>query len=85
MNILKNRQGQYKYKMGINFFRLSKNTDYTLCLEILNTDYNLWDKSQISVDKGKSRGLSIGNVGIKNYPISILIQIGEQKLCTTIE
>ena len=65
MNILKNRQGQYKYKMGINFFRLSKNTDYTLCLEILNTDYNLWNKSQISVDKGTSRGLSIGNVGIR--------------------
>ena len=65
MNILKNRQGQYKYKMGINFFRLSKNTDYTLCLEILNTDYNLWNNSQISVDKGTSRGLSIGNVGIR--------------------
>ena len=65
MNILKNRQGQYKYKMGINFYRLPKNTDYTLCLEILNTDYNLWDKSQISVDKGTSAGLSIGNVGIR--------------------
>ena len=65
MNIVKNRQGQYKYKMGINFYRLSKNTDYTLCLEILNTDYNLWDKTQISVDKGTSRGLSIGNVGIR--------------------
>ena len=65
MNILKNRQGQYKYKMGINFYRVPKNTDYTLCLEILNTDYNLWNNSQISVDKGTSRGLSIGNVGIR--------------------
>ena len=51
--------------MGINFYRLPKNTDYTLCLEILNTDYNLWNNSQISVDKGTSRGLSIGNVGIR--------------------
>ena len=34
-------------------------------MEILNTDYNLWDKTQISVDKGTSRGLSIGNVGIR--------------------
>ena len=42
MNIFKNRQGQYKYKMGINFYRLTANTDYTLCLEILNTDYILW-------------------------------------------
>ena len=65
MYIIKNRQGQYKYKMGINFYRLPANTDYTLCLEILNSDYNLWDKSQISVDKGTSTGLSIGNVGIR--------------------
>ena len=65
VNIIKNRQRQYKYKMGINFYRLPANIDYTLSLEILNTDYNLWDKSQISVDKGASTGLSIGNVGIK--------------------
>ena len=51
--------------MGINFYSLPKNTNYTLCLEILNTDYNLWDKTQISVDKGTSTGLSIGNVGIR--------------------
>ena len=51
--------------MGINFFRLSNNTDYTLCLEILNTDYQLWHKSQISVDKGTSTGLSIGNVSVR--------------------
>ena len=38
----------YKYKMGINFYRLVANTDYTLCLEILNTDYQLWHKSQIA-------------------------------------
>ena len=51
--------------MGINFYRLSANTDYTLCLEILNTDYQLWHKSQISVDKGTSTGLSIGNVSVR--------------------
>ena len=65
MYIIKNRQNKYKYKMGINFYRLPANTDYTLCLEILNTDYNLWDKTQISVDKGTSTGLSIGNVGVR--------------------
>ena len=64
MYLIKNNS-QYKYKMGINFYRLPANTDYTLCLEILNTDYNLWRKSQISVDKGTSTGLSIGNVGIR--------------------
>ena len=61
----KNSQGGYKYKMGVNFYRLTANTDYTLCLEILNTDYQLWHKSQISVDKGTSTGLSIGNVSVR--------------------
>ena len=65
VTINKSSQGGYKYKMGINFYRLSANTDYTLCLEILNTDYQLWHKSQITVDKGTSTGLSIGNVGVR--------------------
>ena len=51
--------------MGINFYRLAANADYTLCLEILNTDYQLWHKSQIRVDKGNSTGLTIGNVGVR--------------------
>ena len=65
MEIVKNSQGGYKYKMGINFYRLPKNYDYTLCLEILNSDYELWHKSQISVDRGTSRGLIIENVGVQ--------------------
>ena len=65
MSIIKNSQGKYIYKMGINFYRLTANTDYTLCLEILNTNYNLWNNTQISVDKGTSTGLSIGNVIVK--------------------
>ena len=63
--INKNSQGGYNYKMGMNFYRLAANTDYTLCIELLNTDYQLWHKSQISVDKGSSTGLSIGNVSIR--------------------
>ena len=65
ISIIKNSRGKYKYKMGINFYRLTANTEYTLCLEILNTDYNLWNNTKISVDKGTSTGLSIGNVGIR--------------------
>ena len=65
MEIVKNSQGGYKYKMGINFYRLPKNVDYTLCLEILNTDYELWHKSQLSVDGGTPRGLINENVGVK--------------------
>ena len=41
ITINKNSQGGYKYKMGINFYRLTANADCTLCLEILNTDYQL--------------------------------------------
>ena len=63
--INKNSQGGYNYKMGMNFYRLAANTDYTLCIELLNTEYQLWHKSQISVDKGSSTGLSIGNVSIQ--------------------
>ena len=65
ITINKNSQGGYKYKMGINFYRLTANADYTLCLEILNTDYQLWHKFQITVDKGTSTGLSIGNVVVR--------------------
>ena len=65
MEIVKNSQGGYKYKMGINFYRLAGGADYTLCLEILNTDYQLWHKSQIGVNKGTSQGLSIENVSVK--------------------
>ena len=65
MTINKNSQGIYKYKMGINFYRLKDIIDYTLCLEILNNNHTLWDKTQISVDKGTSTGLTIGNVIIR--------------------
>ena len=65
MNILKNFQGGYKYKMGLNFYRLTGGADYTLCLEILNTDYQLWHKTQISVDDNTSQGLRLGNVSVK--------------------
>ena len=51
--------------MEINFYRLTANTDYTLCLELLNNFYPIWNKTQISVDKGTSTGLTIGNVIVK--------------------
>ena len=63
--ILKNFQGGYKYKIGLNFYRLVGGADYTLCLEILNTDYLLWHKTQISVDGNTSQGLKLENVSVK--------------------
>ena len=72
MNILKNFQGGYKYKMGLNFYRLVGGADYTLCLEILNIDYQLWHKTQISVDDNSSQGLQLGNVSVKKLQHSFI-------------
>ena len=85
INILKNFQGGYKYKMGLNFYRLVGGADYTLCLEILNTDYLLWHKTQISVDDNTSQGLQLGNVSVKNFNIVSPIQKTKHNLCITIE
>ena len=79
MGIVKNSQGGYKYKMGINFFRLAKNVEYTLCLEILNTDYRLWSRSLISVDRLSSRGLAIENVGVKKLSHRFTNSKGQSK------
>ena len=79
VTINKSSQGGYKYKMGINFYRLTANADYTLCLEILNTDYQLWHKSQISVDKGTSTGLSIGNVSVRKLSHRYTQSNGQQQ------
>ena len=76
LRINKSSQGGYKYKMGINFYRLTANADYTLCLEILNTDYQLWHKSQISVHKGTSKGLSIENVSVKKLSHRFIDELG---------
>ena len=39
--ITKDKQGGYSYKMGINCYQLDKDKDYTLCIEILDSDYQL--------------------------------------------
>ena len=69
LGINKNSNG-FKYKMGINFYRLEGNKDYTLCIELLNTDKKLWDISQISVDKGTSTGLTDLNVNVRKLSFS---------------
>ena len=62
-SINKNSQGGYNYKMGMNFYRLPNNVDYTLCLELLNTEYLLWHKSKITVTSGGS--VQLGRVNSK--------------------
>ena len=65
--IIKNSQRGYKYKMGINFYTLVGNTDYTLCIEILNSDIKPWNKTKISVDRATSHGLTIGNFSVEKF------------------
>ena len=52
--IIKDKQGGYSYKMGINCYQLDKDKNYTLCIEILNSDYQLWHKSIATIDKTTS-------------------------------
>ena len=45
--------------MAIQCFPLQKDKEYTLCLEILTTDYQLWHKSVITVDTTTSQGVTV--------------------------
>ena len=54
--IIKDKQGGYSYGMGINCYQLNKDKDYTLCIEILNSDYQLWHKSVATINKTTSKG-----------------------------
>ena len=64
---IKNSQGSYKYKIGIQCFPLTKVVDCNLCIEIVNVDCQLWHKSRISIDKATSKGLTIGNAAVKKF------------------
>lgn len=65
--IIKNSQGGYKYKMGVQCYTVQLNVDYTLCIEIPNTDYQLWHKPKISVDKSTSQALTIGKLSVRKF------------------
>ena len=53
--------------MEIQCYRLKKNVDYTLCIEILNTDYQLWHKAKVLIDQTTSQGLTIKNVSVRKF------------------
>lgn len=67
ITMVKNLEGGYRYKMSIQCFRLTKDIHYSLCLEIMITDYQLWHKTIITVDKATSKGLTICNVYVKKF------------------
>lgn len=57
--VKKNAQGGYKWKLAIQCFPLQKDKEYTLCLEILTTDYQLCNKSVITVNTTTSQGVTV--------------------------
>ena len=66
-SIRKNSQGGYKWRLAIQCYPLQKDQDYTLCLEILTTDYELWHKSVITVDTTTSQGVTVKNWHVNKY------------------
>ena len=65
--IIKDQQGGYSYKMGINCYQLDKDKDYTLCIEILNSDYQLWHKSVATIDKTTLKGVSVAGFTVQKF------------------
>ena len=66
-SIKKNSEGGYKWRLAIQCYRLQKDKEYTLCLEILTTDYKLWHKSVITVDTTTSQGVIVKNWHVNKY------------------
>ena len=53
--------------MGISCYQLDKDKDYTLCIEILNSDYQLWHKSVATIDKTTSKGVSVAGFTVQKF------------------
>ena len=66
-SIKKNSEGGYKWRLAIQCYRLQKDKEYTLCLEILTTDYKLWHKSVMTVDTTTSQGVTVKNWHVNKY------------------
>ena len=63
----KNSEGGYRWKLAIQCYPLPKDKEYTLCLEILTTDYHLWHKSVITVDTTTSEGVTVKKWHVNEY------------------
>ena len=66
-SIKTNSGGGYKWRLAIQCYRLQKDKEYTLCLEILTTDYKLWHKFVIAVDTTTSQGVTVKNWHVNKY------------------
>ena len=66
-SIRENSEGGYQWRLAIECYPLQKDKEYTLCLEILTTDYHLWHKSVITVDTTTSQGVNVKNWHVNKY------------------
>ena len=66
-SIKTNSEGGYKWRLAIQCYPLQKDKEYTLCLEILTTDYQLWHKSVITVDTTTSQGVTVKRWHVNKY------------------
>ena len=66
-SIRKNSQNGYKWRLAIQCYPLQKDKEYTLCFEILTTDYQLWHKSVITVDTTTSQGVTVKRWHVNKY------------------
>ena len=66
-SIRQNSEGGYKWRLAIQCYPLQKDKEYTLCLEILTTDYQLWHKSAITVDTTTRQGVTVRKWHVNKY------------------
>ena len=66
-SIGKNSEGGYKWRLAIQCCPVQKDKEYTLCLEILTTDYQLWHKTVITVDTTTSQGVTVNRWHVNKY------------------
>ena len=62
----KNSEG-YKWRLAIQCYPHQKDKEYTLCVEILTTDYQLSHKSVITVDTTISQGVTVKRWHVNKY------------------
>ena len=53
--------------ISYQWYPLAKDKEYTLCLEILTTDYQLWHKSVMTVDTTTSLRVTVKNWHVNKY------------------
>ena len=65
LNITPIKSGKnYRFKLGLQMFRLKLNQTYTLVIELLNRDYETWNRQQTFINLS---GLNIGTFGTRKY------------------